>query len=87
MALTLLDRWIRHFWVRDGILVVRHDAGKLSLPVKEISSLKHVSFARVVIRLFSGHRYELSIVCFRSEEIAELIRTLHKVARENRVRM
>jgi hypothetical protein len=87
MALTLLDRWIRHFAVRDGVLVMRHDAGKLALPVKEISSHKHVSFARVVIRLFSGHRYDLSIVCFRSEEIEGLMKTLRQISRENRVRV
>ena len=86
MALTLRDRWITHFVVRDGALVLRHDAGKVLLPVKEISSHKHISYAQVVIRLFSGRRYDLSLLCFRSKEIDELMKFLRAVERENRVR-
>lgn len=87
MAFLLWDRWIKHFVVRDGLLIVRHDAGEVRLPVKEISSHKHISYAQVVIRLFSGQRYDLSLIRFRSGEIDDLMKTLRKIERTNRVRV
>lgn len=87
MALTLWDLWLKHSVVRDGELMVRHDTGTVVLPVKEISSHKHVSLAQVVIRLSSGQRYDLSLSCFRSGEIEALMETLRSIERKNRVRL
>ncbi len=80
---TLFDRWIKHFKIDRSELIIFHDDGELRLPIEAISSHKHVSFASLVIRRFSGHRDEIAITRFRADEISKLLSTLRDIESQN----
>jgi len=84
VLLNFKDKFGKHFRISKNNLVIDQPTTVVSIPIKEISSHKHISFAQVVIRLFSGRRYDFSLLCFRSKEIKELMILLRQIESENR---
>jgi len=80
---ALYDLWTKHYWTDGPDLVIRHDSGEVRLPIEAISSHKHISLATLTIRCFSGHREDLMLTTFRSEEIEGLLKALHKIETQN----
>lgn len=84
MLRTLTDYWVKHFYYKGDSLIISHNLGELSLLRASISSHKELSLGQVVIRLFSGQRYEISLQCFRVDEIKPFFEVLRNIELKNR---